>query len=162
MVGATAVASSSLHALPVPVETPGAAMSSPREGAGAGPAPSVRIDKWLWAARIYKTRSQAAQAVESGQVLLVGDRVKPARALRAGDELTVRIGDVRRTLIVLALSDRRGPALVAQALYEETAESLEQARLERERRRLDAAPEEMLRGRPTKRDRRSIGRIRGR
>lgn len=137
---------------------------------GGSPEPGlneVRIDKWLWAARLFKTRSLAQDAVETGRVLVAGERVKPARALRAGEQLRVRTGgggaSVERTLRVLALSDRRGPAPVAQRLYEETEESVRARVAEVARRALYDEPADAIeRGRPTKRDRRLIERMRGR
>jgi ribosome-associated heat shock protein Hsp15 len=83
----------------------------------------VRIDKWLWAARFYKTRALAAQAVEGGKVHLNGERVKPAKALKAGDALTVRNGPFTWIIAVAQLSDRRGSAAIAAQLYRETGES---------------------------------------
>src|SRR6476660_9245888 len=83
----------------------------------------TRIDKWLWAARFYKTRSIAAEAVESGKVLVSGARVKPARALRLGDQLEIRTPGAVYVIHVRALSAKRGPAQQAATLYEETAES---------------------------------------
>src|SRR4051812_493890 len=83
----------------------------------------VRIDKWLWAARFFKTRSLATDAVLGGHVQVNGARVKPAKDVRVGDTLEVRIGTVQWSLVVAGLSDKRGPASVARTLYEETAES---------------------------------------
>lgn len=123
----------------------------------------IRIDKWLWAARFFKTRGLAQDEIEKGRVLLAGERVKPARVVRVGDELRVRAGDAERTVIVLGLSDRRGPAPVAQALYEETPESI-RARVEAQARRaLYREPSEAIEhGRPTKRDRRLLEQLRPR
>ena len=126
----------------------------------------MRIDKWLWAARLFKTRSLAQDAVETGRVLVAGERVKPARVLRTGELLRVRTGSgsgsVERTLRVVALSDRRGPATVAQQLYEETEESVRTRVAEVARRALYDEPAVAIeRGRPTKRDRRMIERLRG-
>ncbi|MFA7665509.1 MAG: S4 domain-containing protein [Burkholderiaceae bacterium] len=123
---------------------------------------AVRIDKWLWAARFYRSRSLAQTAIENGRVLVEGQRVKLSRALRPGDRLTIRIGDDERTVVVHALDVRRGPAVVAQTLYEETAESIEARAARREARRLFVEPAQAIEhGRPTKRDRRQIGRLRG-
>src|SRR2546430_16480347 len=83
----------------------------------------VRIDKWLWAARFFKTRSLATDAVLGGHVQPNGARVKPSKDVRAGDTLEVRVGTVQWSLVVIGLSDKRGPASVARTLYEETAES---------------------------------------
>jgi len=112
----------------------------------------VRLDKWLWAARFYKTRSLAQKAIAAGQVRQDDERVKPAHEVRVGDAIVVRDWNVH----VKALSDRRGPAEVAKKLYEETA----QGRVERERRedlrRWGTEPARALKGRPTKRDRRLL------
>lgn len=121
----------------------------------------VRIDKWLWAARFYKTRSLAAEAITSGKVELNGERTKPAKAVKAGDSVRVRSGVFEQIVTVQALSDKRGPAAVAQTLYAETAESAA-ARLrlaERMRYEMPAAAES---GRPSKKDRRDIARLRKR
>ena len=120
----------------------------------------VRIDKWLWAARFFKTRGLAQQEIDKGRVLLAGERVKPARNVRPGDVLKIRSGEVERTVLVRAVSDRRGPATVAQTLYEETPESV-RARVEAQARRaLHAEPAESIaQGRPTKRDRRQLERL---
>jgi len=118
---------------------------------------TVRIDKWLWAARFFKTRSMAAQAVTGGKVQVNGARIKPARMVRTGDELRIRRGEIEFTVIVLGLSDRRGPAQVAQQLYEETEASLRQREMQREQHRLEAAAR--MYGpmkRPDKRERRRI------
>jgi len=116
----------------------------------------LRLDKWLWAARFYKTRSLAQQAIAAGQVRLAGDRVKPAHEVKPGNEILLRKGDFQWEVVVVALSERRGPAGEAQRLYEETAAS----RAERERRmdlrRWGAEPARALKGRPTKRDRRLL------
>lgn len=121
----------------------------------------VRVDKWLWAARFFRSRSLAQTAVENGRVLVGGQRVKLSRLLRLGDELTIRIGDDERTIAVRGLDDRRGSASVAQALYEETAESLARREARKEARRFFVEPAQAIaHGRPTKRDRRQIGRLR--
>jgi ribosome-associated heat shock protein Hsp15 len=117
----------------------------------------VRIDKWLWAARFYKTRSQATEAVDGGKVELNGARVKPAKELKVGDELRIRLGPYEHRLVVRALSDRRGSASVAQTLYEETPESIAAREKLREDHRL--APALFVyqeKGRPTKKDRRAL------
>ena len=120
----------------------------------------VRLDKWLWAARLFKTRSLAAEAVERGRVGVNGQAVKPARELRPGDTLRLRLdGGVQRTLVVKALATERGPAPVAQALYEETADSLAERQRAAEARRLAPEPAQTIeQGRPTKRDRRDLER----
>jgi ribosome-associated heat shock protein Hsp15 len=119
----------------------------------------LRIDKWLWAARFYKTRSLAAEAVDAGKALVNGQRVKPAKTLRAGDELRIRAHGTEYTVKVLALSDRRGPAAQAALLYEETADSKrqrEQAQLVR----VPLEPAAVIRGRPTKKARRQLQKLR--
>ncbi len=122
---------------------------------------SVRIDKWLWAARFFKTRSLAQEAIERGRVLVAGERVKLARPVRIGDEIHLRSGEVERTVRVLALSDIRGPAEAAQALYRESDESIARRAQQREARRLCMEPAATIEGgRPTKRDRRRLGRVR--
>lgn len=126
---------------------------------GREPASRPRIDKWLWAARFFKTRSLAQDAVENGRVRLNGDRVKSSREVRVGDTLVIQAGEFTWTVSVLALSDRRGPAPVARQLYSETAES-QAARLKRiETRQWVADPGSSIKGRPTKRDRRLIHRF---
>jgi len=95
----------------------------------------VRLDKWLWAARLFKTRGLASEAVKGGKVSLNGNRPKPSREVKLGDRLQVRQGFDERELIVRGLSDRRGPASVAQQLYAETAESLQRREHEAELRR---------------------------
>ena len=119
----------------------------------------VRIDKWLWAARFFKTRALAIQAVELGKVLINADRVKPARAVHEGDVLTIRRGPYTTTLVVRALSLRRGPASQAQLLYEESPQSV--AARHEVAERLAMQPQPDLRGRPTKRARRQITRFTG-
>lgn len=117
----------------------------------------IRIDKWLWAARFYKTRTLSAEEVNRGRVQVNGQDVKPAREVKAGDTIAVRHGPVTRTVLVLGVSGARGPAPVAQALYAETEESLAARAQAAEQRRL--APEPALaqeHGRPTKRERRTL------
>lgn len=115
----------------------------------------VRVDKWLWAARLVKTRALAAEAVKGGRVHLDGARVKPSREIRGGERLELVTGDVRRTVVVLGTARHRGPAKVAELLYEETPESVA-AREQRtaERRTFWAAHRPAGGARPTKRDRR--------
>lgn len=121
----------------------------------------LRIDKWLWAARFFKTRSLAAQAVDGGKVKLNGQRVKPAKALQTGDALEIHIGDSVWQIMVRELCSRRGPAEAAQQCYEETAASQalrqEQAATRREARE----PAAQMHGRPTKRDRRMLKKFTG-
>lgn len=114
----------------------------------------VRIDKWLWAARFFKTRSLASQAVDGGKVHCNGERVKPARAVHVGDELSIRQGLYEVMVMVRALSERRGPASEAALLYEETPESVAARAVLREQLRVEPTFEH--KGRPTKRDRRHI------
>lgn len=122
--------------------------------------PDVRIDKWLWAARFHATRSLARQAVDAGRVLVGGERVKPSRTIRIGDFVRVRAGETERAVRVVAISDRRGPASVAQTLYDETAESIAERSEQREARRRFAEPALSIEGgRPTKRDRRRLARV---
>ena len=99
----------------------------------------VRIDKWLWAARFFKTRSMAAQAVSGGKVHLNGGRIKPARIVQTGDELRIRRGEIEFVVIVHGLSDKRRPAKEAQLLYEETEASIQIREETREQKRLEAA-----------------------
>ena len=116
----------------------------------------VRLDKWLWAARFFKTRSLAQQAIAAGRVKAGGDRVKPAHEVKVNELVCVRVGESEWLVHVRGLSERRGPAQEARKLYEETAAS----RAERERRndlrRWGAEPAAALKGRPTKRDRRRL------
>ena len=119
----------------------------------------LRIDKWLWAARFYKTRSLATEEIGKGRVLVNEQPVKPAREVRVGDRVTLRQGVVARTVIVRALSEQRGSAPVAQQLYEETAASRQAREKAAEERRLGTEPAHSIeQGRPTKRDRRNIER----
>ena len=118
---------------------------------------SLRIDKWLWAARFYKTRSLATEEVAKHRVQVNGQDVKPAREIKPGDTLRLRQGPVERTVVVKGLSAVRGPAPVAQLLYEETAESLLARSQAAEQRRLAPEPAQSIeQGRPTKRDRRQM------
>jgi ribosome-associated heat shock protein Hsp15 len=123
------------------------------------PADRLRIDKWLWAARFFKTRSLAAQAVDGGRVRLNGARVKPAKALKAGDEVAVHSGEFEWVVDVRALAARRGPAEAARLLYEERAESRARREAAIEARKSLPEPAFGLRGRPTKRDRRQLKRL---
>jgi len=116
----------------------------------------MRIDKWLWAARFYKTRSLAQQAIVAGRVKLNEARIKPAHELKAGDALAIRVGDFEWQITVKALSDKRGPADVARQLYEESAASRTERERRQDLRRWGAEPASALKGRPTKRDRRRI------
>lgn len=125
----------------------------------AEPPERQRIDKWLWAARFFKTRSLAAEAAESGKVQVNGARAKPAREVRAGDTVELRVGELHWTVTVRATAPRRGPAPEAQALYEETEASRRAREEQAAQRRLAAPPGADLRGRPTKRDRRRLDRF---
>ena len=119
----------------------------------------MRLDKWLWAARFFKTRSLAQQAIVAGRVKLDDARVKPSHEIKPGNLLAIRVGDFEWQITVKELSDRRGPAEQARKLYEES----EASRAERERRkdlrRWGAEPASALKGRPTKRDRRTLERF---
>lgn len=122
----------------------------------------MRLDKWLWAARFFKTRSLATAAVDGGHVEVNGDRAKPAKNIRAGDELRIRINQSTFVVHVRGLAERRGPAAEAQQLYAETdASAQERARLA-EQRRLAPTPAYEDGGRPTKRDRRDMSRVKRR
>jgi|SRR5437867_1208321 len=117
----------------------------------------LRIDKWLWAARFYKTRSLAVEEIDKGRVRINDQEAKPAREVKVGDTVSLRQGPVTRTLVVRGISSQRGPAPVAQQLYEETAESLALRAQAAEQRRLASDPASSLEhGRPTKRDRRDL------
>jgi len=121
----------------------------------------LRIDKWLWAARFYKTRTLASEEVDRGRVLVNGVTVKPARELKAGDSVLLRNGPGSRTVTVMAISDKRGPAPVAALLYQETEDSIRQRQQAAEQRRLAPEPAlSMSQGRPTKRDRRDTDQLR--
>jgi ribosome-associated heat shock protein Hsp15 len=121
----------------------------------------VRVDKWLWAARFFKTRSLAAQAVDSGKVQLNGERCKPAKEIRLNDSLRIRAGEAEWQVSVRALSDKRGPASVAQTLYEETPQSRAEREEQAAMRKLSKEPAREIKGRPTKRDRRRLADLAG-
>ncbi len=120
------------------------------------PDDKVRIDKWLWAARFYKTRSIATKAVSGGHVHLNGQRIKPSRSLQIGDELHIRRGLTEFVVIVLEMSDRRGPATVARTLYQETGESVARREKTAKQRRLQNTTDPGPSRKPDKRDRRKI------
>jgi len=120
----------------------------------------IRIDKWLWAARFFKTRSLATDAVDGGKVKLNGERCKPARNLQIGDLLDIDNGHNTWQVRVAGLSAQRGPAPVARKLYEETELGLQKRQQDTEQRQLYAEPGADMRGRPTKRDRRQLDRSR--
>ena len=120
---------------------------------------SVRLDKWLWAARFFKTRSLATDAVDSGKVTVNGDKAKPARAVRIGDTLEIDNGSDRWEVDVMGLSDVRAAAPIARNLYEETDVSVARRAAVAENRRLFREPSADFKGRPTKRDRRQLGKM---
>lgn len=122
----------------------------------------MRIDKWLWAARFFKTRSQASTAVDAGHIDLNGERAKPAKQVKPGDTLRIRAHQNTFVVTIRALSERRGPAAEAQALYEETDESRRERERVAEQRRLAPTPAYEEGGRPTKRDRRDMARVKRR
>ncbi|WCM95039.1 S4 domain-containing protein [Acidovorax sp. NCPPB 2350] len=125
------------------------------------PPESMRLDKWLWCARFYKTRALAVEEIGKGRVTVNGQAAKAARELRCGDTVALRQGQIPRTVVVRGLSGVRGPAPIAQQLYEETAESLAARERAAEMRRLAPEPAASLHdGRPTKRDRREIDQAR--
>ena len=121
----------------------------------------MRLDKWLWAARFFKTRSLATQAIDQGRVKVNGERSKPAREIGPGDRLSLHIGEFDWTLTVRALSMQRGPAPVAQLLYEEDPASHARRQQQVSERKLAVNPAATIKGRPTKRDRRQIHRFTG-
>jgi len=132
--------------------------SDASDSAAAG---RVRIDKWLWAARFFKTRSLAAEAIAAGKVEVNDERVKPAKLIQVGDAISVRLGPYVHVVHVRGVSERRGPATVAATLYEETSESVAaRAKLAEQLRMAPAAFVYEEKGRPTKRDRREIDRFR--
>ncbi|WP_422018620.1 RNA-binding S4 domain-containing protein [Roseateles sp.] len=117
----------------------------------------MRLDKWLWAARFYKTRALAVDEINLGRVRVAGQPVKPARDVKAGDVLSIRIGTLTREVEVKGLSQQRGPAPQAQALYAETAASITAREAAAEARRLAPEPADTIQqGRPTKQDRRRL------
>jgi ribosome-associated heat shock protein Hsp15 len=122
---------------------------------------SVRIDKWLWAARFFKTRSLASDAVDSGKVRIDGEKVKPARNLKLGEELIIDNGSARWEVVVRGLSDVRSAATIARQLYLETPASIALRATTAEQHRLFREPGADIKGRPTKRDRRQLGRVSG-
>ena len=122
----------------------------------------MRVDKWLWVARLMKTRAAAAEAVGGGKVQVNGRGVKPSREVAPGDELEITRGPLRQTVVVRGIAPRRGPASEAALLYEETPESLAARERHAEQRRLAAQTQTDLGGRPTKRDRRRFDRARRR
>jgi ribosome-associated heat shock protein Hsp15 len=122
---------------------------------------NVRIDKWLFAARFFKTRSLAADAVDRGRVRVDGEPVKPARNVKVNDKLVIDNGSDRWEVVVAAISDKRGPAPVARELYFETDESIAKRENDKTARRLFPEPSLDIKGRPTKRDRRAMSKAAG-
>lgn len=121
----------------------------------------MRLDKWLWAARFFKTRSLATDAIDGGKVKLNGQATKPAREIKPGDRLHIRASEQDWEIVVIALNEQRRPAPEARTLYEETPESLQQRAKTAELRKLAPTPAPDHKGRPTKRDRRAMARFRG-
>ena len=119
----------------------------------------MRIDRWLWAARFFKTRSLAKAALEGGKVTIDGQRGKPAKEIRPGQTLSIRRGDDTSVVVIKGLSDKRGPAPEAQQLYEETPESIEAREVRRSERRMIRAGLTIPSTRPTKKQRRDINRL---
>ncbi len=119
----------------------------------------LRVDKWLWAARFFKTRSLASDAVSGGKVKVNGTASKPARDLKVGDRLDIANGEVRWQVVVLALSDKRGPAPEARLLYEESPDSVAAREAARNSRQFVQDPAADIHGRPTKRNRRQMDRF---
>ena len=126
------------------------------------PPEHARVDRWLWAARFYKTRSLASEAIQGGRVEVNGARAKPAKEVRVGDRVRVRIGELTWVVVVEAIGEKRGSAAQAALLYSETPESRERRELFVAERRLTSVPGGDARGRPTKRDRRRIESLRNR
>jgi ribosome-associated heat shock protein Hsp15 len=116
----------------------------------------VRIDKWLWVARFFKTRSLAAAAVSGGKIEVNGARAKPSRIMRLGDTLNIRRGPLEWTVVVKGLAKLRGPAPEAQRLYEETAESIRKREAASAQFKFERPPEFNIPGRPSKKDRRAV------
>ena len=123
------------------------------------PVDKVRLDRWLWAARFFKTRAQAKTAVEAGHVQLNGNRAKSAKDIGPGDELDIRRGWTTRTVIVTATANQRGNATVAATLFEETPDSIERREAEVARRRMERAGLKIPDTKPNKRDRRALQRL---
>ncbi|MEE4283980.1 MAG: S4 domain-containing protein [Pseudomonadales bacterium] len=122
----------------------------------------VRIDRWLWAARFFKTRSLAKAAVEGGKVHVDGQRSKPAKTIRVGQTVEVRKGTVLMTVIVTDLAEQRGSAQIAQALYEETPESIEKREIMSSRRKMERAGLQVPSTKPSKKDRRDLRKLKDR
>ena len=135
-------------------------MNRVRNGDDAAVPELVRVDRWLWAARFFKTRGLATEAVLGGHVHVNGARAKPAKEVRAGDRIELTVAGVRRELVVRGVAERRGPASVAAGLYEETPESLARREQQALERRLARPLGADLGARPTKRDRRRLDALR--
>jgi ribosome-associated heat shock protein Hsp15 len=133
-----------------------------KESTTAEDASRVRLDKWLWAARFYKTRALAVDAIEGGKIEVNGERSKRAKHVHAGDRISIRMGPYEHIITVLGVSERRGPASIAATLYEEDAESKKQREVMAAHVRAMNANTGYDAGRPTKKDRRDIRRLRGR
>ncbi|MFC1530285.1 RNA-binding S4 domain-containing protein [Gemmatimonadota bacterium] len=123
---------------------------------------SVRLDRWLWAARFFKTRALAVRAIDGGKVHLNGSRPKRSKTVRAGDGLTIRKGPFEYSIKVKAVAERRGSAAVAQELYEESADSIKRREVTRAQLKAAPTPGYEGRGRPTKKDRRVLDRMKDR
>jgi ribosome-associated heat shock protein Hsp15 len=117
---------------------------------------NVRLDKWLWAARFFKTRSLATEAIDSGRVRLDGERIKPARPVKLDDKILIDNSQEVWEVHVLGISDKRGGAPVARLLYQETNASVAKRETDQEARKLYREPGTTIKGRPTKRDRRAL------
>jgi ribosome-associated heat shock protein Hsp15 len=134
-----------------------AKQDSTEESEGGG---RVRLDKWLWAARFFKTRSQAAEAIEGGKVQVGGERAKRAKLVQAGDEVSVRLGPYEHHVVVRGVSERRGPASVAAELYEETPASRAAREAMAAQLKATAPAFGYGQGKPSKKDRRALDRFR--
>ncbi len=126
------------------------------------PPEHARVDRWLWAARFFKTRGLASEAIQGGRVKVNGVRAKPAKVVRAGDRVELRMGELTWVVVVKGIAEKRGSAAQAALLYSETKESRERRDLFLAQRRLAPVPGGDVRGRPTKRDRRRIESLRAR
>ena len=123
------------------------------------PLDQIRIDRWLWAARFYKTRSRAKIAIVGGKIVVNGAKAKPSREVRVCDNLSIRRGNDEIDIVVVALSDQRGSANVAQALYSETSDSVDRRAALKAQRRMERAGLRMPKSKPSKRDRRHLMRM---
>lgn len=128
----------------------------------AGDLERSRLDRWLWAARFFKTRALAAEAINGGKVQVNGERPKRAKPIQVGDQVRIRLGPYEHHVAVLGISARRGPATEASLLYQESADSLARRNEAAARLKAEAAAFPQQEGRPTKRDRREIAKLRGR